>query len=120
MKVTSETLWGMDTRQIAGTIVRDEIARKGYKRDKAATAMHMAKSTLERFIAGDDRVTDMTLRQIEGFFGFPRRLLDFVIEGDAARIASLTMIDEDLRQQILYELSDIHHQEPLQHEGRLD
>lgn len=101
----SETLWAMDTRQIAGTIVRDELARQGWKQERAAEKMQMAKSTLARVMAGDPRVQDVTLRAVEGLLHLPRRFLTFVIEGDAERIASLTDMDADLRRHALETLA---------------
>lgn len=102
----SETVCSMDTRQIAGSIVRDELARQGLKHDKAATAMHMAKSTLYRVMDGDPTVQDMTLRQVEGLLGLPRRFLTLVVANDQDRIASLETLDADLRRHTLDALSD--------------
>lgn len=103
----SETVCLMDTRQIAGSIVRDELARQGWKPvEKAAQAMHMAKSTLYRVMDGDPTVQDMTLRQVEGLLKLPRRFLTLVIDNDQPRIGSLDGMDADLRRHTLDALSD--------------
>jgi transcriptional regulator with XRE-family HTH domain len=102
----AETLCGMDRRQVAGAIVRDELARQGYKQDRAAEAMHIARSTLHRVFEGAPTVQPVTLRAVEGLLGFPRRFLDYVIAGDTARIESLPALDEDLRRHTLEALAD--------------
>jgi transcriptional regulator with XRE-family HTH domain len=94
----SATLLDMDTRhitrQIAGSIVRDELARQGIKQEKAAQRMGVARSTLSRVIEGAEPVRSETLRGVEGLLGLPRRrFLDFVIDGDAERLAKLREMD---------------------------
>jgi plasmid maintenance system antidote protein VapI len=75
----SATLLDMDTRhitrQIAGSIVRDELARQGIKQEKAAQRMGVARSTLSRVIEGAEPVRPETLRGVEGLLGLPRRFL---------------------------------------------
>jgi plasmid maintenance system antidote protein VapI len=83
----SETLLAMNTRQIAGSIIRDELARQGMKHEKAAQRMGVARSTLSRIIEGNESMRPETLRAVEGLLGFPRRFLDFVVNGDIERIA---------------------------------
>jgi transcriptional regulator with XRE-family HTH domain len=106
----SATLLDMDTRhitrQIAGSIVRDELARQGIKQEKAAQRMGVARSTLSRVIEGAEPVRSETLRGVEGLLGLPRRFLDFVIDGDAARVAKLKEMDADLRRHTLDALED--------------
>lgn len=106
----SETVWTMTprmtTRQVAGSIIRDELARQHWTQEKAATAMHMAKSTLARVLTGDETVQDLTLRQIEGLLGLPRRFLSLVIAGDVERIGQLGDMDADLRRHTLDALSE--------------
>jgi transcriptional regulator with XRE-family HTH domain len=102
----TETLCGMDRRQIVGTIVRDELARRGYKQDRAAEAMHIARSTLHRVFEGAPTVQPVTLRAVEGLLDFPRRFLDLVIAGDVAHIRDLPGLDEDLRRHTLEALAD--------------
>jgi hypothetical protein len=96
----------MDTRKIAGDIVREEVARKGESQVRAAEAMHIARPTLARFLAGDPTVSDITLRQIEGHLLMPRRFLSMVIAADRAGIEGITDLDSDLRRLTLGLLSD--------------
>jgi hypothetical protein len=102
----SATLCAMDTRQIAGSIVRDELARQGWRSEKAAEAMHVARSTLYRVMDGAPTVQPVTLRAVEGLLDFPRRFLDLVIAGDVAHIRDLPGLDEDLRRHTLEALAD--------------
>ena len=106
----SETLPDMDKhislRQLAGSIVRDEIARQRFNRKSAAERAKMAPSTLARAINGEPDVKDLTLRQIEGAFGLPRHLLTAVIEGNEKMIGETDM-DEDLRRYVLSSVIDI-------------
>jgi transcriptional regulator with XRE-family HTH domain len=102
----SGTLCGMDTRQIAGSIVRDELARQGWRADKASEAMHVARSTLYRVMEGAPTVQPVTLRAVEGLLDLPRRFLDYVVAGDVARIESLPGLDDDLRRHTLEALAD--------------
>jgi transcriptional regulator with XRE-family HTH domain len=105
----SETLLTMNTRQIAGSIVRDELARQGLKQEKAAQRMGVARSTLSRIIEGNESVRPETLRAVEGLLGFPRRYLDFVVDGDAGRVARLKDMDPDLRRHTLDALEEAVH-----------
>jgi transcriptional regulator with XRE-family HTH domain len=107
----SETLWVMNTRQIAGSIVRDELARQGLKQEKAAQRMGVARSTLSRVIDGAESVRPETLRAVEGLLGFPRRYLDFVVDGDAGKVARLKDMDADLRRHTLDALEEAAHDE---------
>jgi transcriptional regulator with XRE-family HTH domain len=107
----SETLWSMNTRQIAGSIVRDELARQGMKQEKAAQRMGVARSTLSRVIDGAESVRPETLRAVEGLLGFPRRYLDFVVDGDAGKVARLKDMDPDLRRHTLDALEEAVHDE---------
>ena len=106
----SETLPDMTTsvspRQLAGTIVRDEIAAQGLKQTDAAKAMRMAPSTLARIMRGEPNVTDLSLRQVEKPLGLPRHLLTYIIESDVEKIGALDM-DPDLRAHILGAIEDI-------------
>jgi transcriptional regulator with XRE-family HTH domain len=102
----SETLWVMNTRQVAGSIVRDELARQGIKQEKAAQRMGVARSTLSRVIEGAESVRPETLRGVEGLLGLPRRYLDFVVDGDAERVSRLRDMDPDLRRHTLDALED--------------
>lgn len=102
----SATLCAMNTRQIAGSIVRDELARQGWRSEKAADAMRMARSTLYRVMDGKPTVQPTTLRAVEGLLDFPRRFLDFVIDGDIRHIRDLPGLDEDLRRHTLEALAD--------------
>jgi hypothetical protein len=81
----SETLCYMNTRQIAGSIIRDE---------------------LSRIVEGNESVRPETLRAVEGLLGFPRRYLDFVVNGDIERIARLKDMDPDLRRHTLDALDE--------------
>jgi plasmid maintenance system antidote protein VapI len=102
----SETLWSMNTRQIAGSIVRDELARQGLKQEKAAQRMGVARSTLSRVIDGAESVRPETLRAVEGLLGFPRHYLSFVVDGDTQRVARLKDMDADLRRHTLDALEE--------------
>lgn len=103
----TETLCVMNTRQIAGSIVRDELARQGYRQEKAAQQMHIARSTLNRVLDGAETVQPVTLRAVEGFLDLPRRFLDYVIAGDIDRIKRLEGMDPDLRRHSVDALSDL-------------
>ena len=96
----------LSLRQLAGTIVRDEMARKGMGRLVTAAAASISPSTLARVIIGDPKVGDLTLRQVEGALGLPRRLLTLVIEGDDQRLRELDM-ETDLRIYVLSSMTDI-------------
>jgi transcriptional regulator with XRE-family HTH domain len=102
----SETLLVMNTRQIAGSIIRDELARQGMKHEKGAQRMGVARSTLSRIIEGNESIRPETLRAVEGLLGFPRRYLDFVVNGDIERIARLHDMDPDLRRHTLDALEE--------------
>ena len=108
----SETLPDMMTtltlRQLAGSIVRDEIAAQGLKQTEVAERIGMAPSTLARVMRGEPNVTDLKLRQIETPLSLPRRLLTYIIDGDAEKIAALDM-DADLQAHILGAIEDIKH-----------
>jgi AraC-like DNA-binding protein len=96
----SGTIAVMDTRQVAGAIVKDELARQGWKADRAAEAMHMARSTLYRVFEGAPTVQPVTFRAVEGLLGLPRRFLDLVVARDVKRIEALVM-DADLKRHTL-------------------
>lgn len=108
--ILSETLPDMEKtitlRQLAGLVVREEIARNHLGRIRAAERASMAPSTLDRVIKGDERVGDITLRQVEGALGLPRRFLTMVIEGDEQKLRELEM-DADLRINVLSDMADI-------------
>jgi len=113
----SETLCAMDTRQIAGSIVRDELARQGLKQEKAAQRMGVARSTLSRVIDGATSVRPETFRAVEGLLGLPRHFLGFVVDGDADRIAGLSEMDADLRRHTLDALNDATRSAPQDGDG---
>lgn len=95
----SEMLNAMRTtkrRELAGNVVRDEIARMGKSHAWAADAMGMAPSTLARVLKGDDRVTDVTMRSAEGPLGLPDHLLSYIASGDRANIEAIG--DDEMRQ----------------------
>lgn len=94
----------MDTRKIAGNIVREELARHALRQEVAADRAGMAKSTLSKVLAGEV-VQDLTLRQIEGLLGLPRRFLSYVIAADVDSIGAIES-DPDLRRLALAALSD--------------
>lgn len=96
-------------RELAGMVVRDEIARMGKSHVWAADAMGMAPSTLARVLKGDERVTDVTLRSVEGPLGLPDHLLSYIVEGDRARIEAIgdEEIRPGLRRVVLAALADI-------------
>lgn len=108
--IASETLPDMNKsislRQLAGAIVRDEMARQRLNRRTAAKDAKMAPSTLARVINGDETVTDVTLRQVEGALDLPRRILTLVINGDEARLRELDM-EADLRTYVVSSVIDI-------------
>lgn len=96
-------------RDLVGQLVKDEIARNRVDQKTAAERMHMAPSTLSRVIAGDERVTPLTFRAVEGYLDFPDHLLTYVVEGDRANIEA---VGEDelrpgLRRVILQSLAAI-------------
>lgn len=104
----SETLPDMEltltTRQLAGALIRDEIARQRLIRTEAAERMTISPSTLARAINGDPKIGDITLRQIEGGLDLPWYLLTHVIDGNTERIRALDM-DPNLREHILAALA---------------
>lgn len=93
-------------RQLAGAIVRDEIAAQGLRQEDAAARANMAPSTLARVMRGEPNVKDITLRQIERPLGLPLHLLSHVIACDVDRIRTLNM-DEGLRAYILTSIADV-------------
>lgn len=97
----------MTTRQLAGSIVSDEIARQHMSGASAAKAWHIARSTLSKVQAGDATVTDYTLRGIEGGLDLPDRFLSYVINGDIERISRQPGLRESLRQFTIEALEDI-------------
>lgn len=96
-------------RELAGQVVRDEIARMGKSQAWAAEAAHMAPSTLSRVLVGDERVQGVTFRALEGALGLPDHLFDYIVEGDAARIEAISHAEmrPGLRRVILGALADI-------------
>ena len=104
-----ETLPYMTTinnRQLAGSIVRDEIARQGLDQEEAAARAHISRSTLHKVFNGDEKVQPLTLRQIEGALDLPRHLLTLIIEGNAEKIAAIEQMDPDLRRHVLGSLAE--------------
>lgn len=109
MTVT-DTLWlmstqRMTTRQVAGSIVRDEMARQGLRQERTAELAKMSRSTLSRVLEGADNVQDVTFRQVEGVLGMPRRFLTFIVDADVTRIAAIEGMDADLKRHALDVLS---------------
>lgn len=99
-------------RELVGNIVKDEIARqKGtlHTQEAAAERMHMSPSTLSRVIAGEGRITGVTLRSIEGVLNFPDHLLTYVTEGDRESIEAIgdSELRPGLRRIILQQLAAI-------------
>lgn len=94
------------TRQVAGQLVRDEIARKGWTHAQAADRMRLSRSTLAHVMAGKDTVTAITYRQVEGVLDFPRHLLTYIADADAETIGRIDM-ESDLRRHILDSLAAV-------------
>jgi hypothetical protein len=104
----------MTGRELAGSIVRDEIARAHLTVRAAAERWDMAPSTVANVTSGKE-VSSLTLRGVEGGLGLPARFLDYVIAGDAGAIRRLpgraidaqTGLREDLRHYTLEAMADI-------------
>ena len=108
----SEMLSTMRTtqrRKLAGSVVRDEIARAGKSHNWAADAMGIAPSTLARIFQGDERITDVTLRAAEGALDLPDHLLTYIKDGDAKQIGEIgnDEMRSGLRRVILHTLAAI-------------
>lgn len=99
----------IDRRKLAGDIVRTEIAHQGRTQEWAADRMGMASSSLLGILTGQDGVTPMKLRSVAGALGLPRRLLTYVIDGDAAHIRAIgdDEMPPSLRRGILERMSRI-------------
>lgn len=97
----------LTTRQLAGTIVRDEVARLRLTHEEAAAQAGIARSTLTRVFEGDLSVRLPTFGRLEGALDLPTRFLGYVIADDRDRIARLAGLRDDLRQLALDELAII-------------
>jgi transcriptional regulator with XRE-family HTH domain len=91
------TMEKLTKRELAGSIVRDEMARRGWSRENAAEQMHLSLATLHRVLIGADTVSDLTLRQVEGALDMPTRYLTYVVDGDTYRIQTMHGLREDLK-----------------------
>lgn len=112
MDMLCETLPDMDKkltlRGLAGSLVRDEIARQHLDQTRVADMAHMARSTLSKIVNGtSETISPVTLRSIEGALGMPRHLLTAVIDGDADRIEGMDFADTDLKRHVLASLRDL-------------
>lgn len=96
----------LTSRQFAGVVVRDEIARQRLGSALAAETIQVSTSTLYRVINGSETVTDYVLRQVEGGLGLPRHLLSAIIALDTKAVEAMPM-DEDLRRYVVTGLIDI-------------
>lgn len=96
-------------QQLAGRVVRDEIARQRRTVDQTAIDARMAPSTLYRILNGVADKDSSKYRAIEGALSFPDDLLRHIIEGNAERIEAIRPenIRSSLRDSILYELVTI-------------
>jgi hypothetical protein len=96
-------------QELAGRVVRDEIARQRRTVEQTAIDARMAPSTLYRILNGVADKDSSKYRAIEGVLGFPDDLLRYVIEGDTARIEAIRPenIRSSLGDSILYELATI-------------
>ena len=99
----------LNRQELAGRVVRDEIARQRRTVDETAIEARMAPSTLYRILNGVADKDSSKYRAIEGALGFPDDLLRHVIEGRADRIEAIRPEDirSSLRDSILYELVTI-------------
>lgn len=78
-------------RQLAGSIVMDEIARLPgkAKMQQVIEASGLSRSTIYNVRDGAEWVTRDTLGALEGALGLPSRFLDLIIDGDVDRIKAL-------------------------------
>jgi hypothetical protein len=99
----------LNRQELAGRVVRDEIARQRRTVDETAIEARMAPSTLYRILNGVADKDSSKYRAIEGALGFPDDLLRHIIEGNTARIEAIRPEDirSSLRDSILYELVTI-------------
>jgi transcriptional regulator with XRE-family HTH domain len=97
---------GTTPHRIAGDIVRDEIALQRLTATEVAIRSSVARSTIYRVLDGDPRVSVRTLRRVEAALGLPQRFLTAVTLGDCDRIRQAPGIRSDLRDLVLYELSE--------------
>ena len=99
----------LNRQELAGRVVRDEIARQRRTVDETAVEARMAPSTLYRILNGVADKDSSKYRAIEGALGFPDDLLRHIIEGNTARIEAIRPenIRSSLRDAILYELDTI-------------
>ena len=99
----------LNRQELAGRVVRDEIARQRRTVDETAIEARMAPSTLYRILNGVADKDSSKYRALEGALGFPDDLLRHVIEGNADRIEAIRPenIRSSLRDSILYELVTI-------------
>ena len=107
----TETVWDMylNRRGLIGKIVRDQISRAGMTVKEASALCNVAPATMNRVLAGDPHVTDVSLRSIEGGFIWPLRLFTYILDGDMEKIRRLEWIQPrpDLVQFVLDELAAI-------------
>ena len=96
----------LTSRQFAGVVVRDEIARQRLGSARAAETIQVSTSTLYRVINGDEKITDFILRQVEGGLKLPRHLLSAIIALDMNAVEAMPM-DEDLRRYVVAGLTEI-------------
>jgi hypothetical protein len=91
VKLTAIVLRMMDERRkLVGQLVRDETRGRGLKSAKAAAILcNVGKVTMDRVRAGKPTVTTDTLVQIAGGFGWPLRLLVYIVEGDIEKVRQL-------------------------------
>jgi hypothetical protein len=107
----TETVWNMylNRRGLIGKIVRDQISREGMTVKEASAQCKLAPATMNRVLAGDPKVTDVSLRQIEGGFGWPLRFFTYILDGDSEKIRRQEWVNPrpDLVQYTLDELAAI-------------
>jgi transcriptional regulator with XRE-family HTH domain len=102
----SETLCYMNTRQIAGSIIRDELARQGLKHEKAAQRMGVARSTLSRIVEGNESVRRRRCAPWRACWGSPAATWTSWSTVTLERIARLKDMDPDLRRHTLDALDE--------------
>ena len=104
-----DSMKALNPQELAGRVVRDEIARQRRTVDETAIEARMAPSTLYRILNGVADKDSSKYRAIEGALGFPDDLLRHIIEGSTARIEAIRPEDirSSLRDAILYELDTI-------------
>lgn len=106
--LATATLMRVNTREFAVDVIYGEFQRQRMTLDQLAKMASVSPNSI-RAIGYSPKVQPGTLRRVEGALGMPRRLLDLIIDGDAARITALPVrtdaepfgIDPDLRRDIL-------------------